>query len=342
MIRGFAAYRSRKTVTAVLALFGALLLIVILMRLTGSSTSDVAAIFHRLPLWSWAAVAVGHGLMVVLAATRWRLVIAATAPSQPKLKYGPAISSTALGTLAGQVLPIQLVTPVIRAWVAKREAIATSVALGTSALEQTFDIIALLAASAVGALLLSFAGPIPISLISMIVATLALLGVLSLALRWICRFLAAATHRLAGLISSLAGTLGVLTRGFHAAASLGDMTLFLVTALSAVRYVTVAALNIGILHLAFPETSLSALILAAPIALLLGAVPIFPAGLGVIEMTWSGALVLAGVEPAEALAGALALRVVSTLGYLAIVPILLVPMVRQLLPVRDKGEPTSE
>ena len=342
MSRAVSGYRSRKFVTAVLALVGALLLIVILMRLTGSDTGDIAVILHRLPLWSWVAVAIGHGLMVVLAATRWRLVIAATAPSQPKLKYGPAISSTALGTLAGQVLPIQLVTPVIRAWVAKREAIASSVALGTSALEQTFDIIALLAASAVGALLLSFAGPVPISLLSMIVATLALLAVLSLALRWICRFLAWATQLLAGLISALSGALGVLTRGFHAAASLGDMTLFLVTALSAIRYITVAALNIGILHLAFPETSISALILAAPVALLLGAIPIFPAGLGVIEMTWSGALVLAGVEPAEALSGALALRVVSTLGYLAIVPILLAPLVELLAPVDDKGEPTSE
>ena len=51
--------------------------------------------------------------------------------------------------------------------------------------------------------------------------------------------------------------------------------------------------------------------------------PFFPGGWGAVELTWAGVLVSHGLDAAGAAEAAIALRVVSTAAFLAMVPALL-------------------
>lgn len=106
--------------------------------------------------------------------------------------------------------------------------------------------------------------------------------------------------------------------------------MFQLTGLSLLRYLLLAGLNVVVLVQLAPQADPLVLLAAFPLVQLLTALPVVPAGLGLVEMTWSGVLLTQGLGPAEVAGAALALRLVTTAGFLAVVPVLLAPMLAGL------------
>ncbi|NJM84289.1 MAG: hypothetical protein HC844_19205 [Tabrizicola sp.] len=114
-----------------------------------------------------------------------------------------------------------------------------------------------------------------------------------------------------------------LAAGFAAAARLSRGVLLRITGLSFLRYVLLASLNVLVLSALVSGVDSLALLLAFPLVLFVMSLPVFPGGLGVVELTWAGVLVAQGVSPATAAEAALALRIVSTFGFFLAAPWLL-------------------
>ncbi|MCX7289404.1 MAG: lysylphosphatidylglycerol synthase transmembrane domain-containing protein, partial [Rhodobacterales bacterium] len=255
-------------------------LLVALVWLSGLSVAGLWQAIRAVPAWACLPIALGQAVIIVLGALKWRLVIANTEGASLTLR--DAVASTTLGTLAGQVLPIQVVTPLARAWVAGKAGITPGRAIGTSLLEQSFEIL-VLACMALAALVAStgdLAWPVAV-LICGATAALATLLV-GPTLDSFARFFSAVAERLRGHLQLV---LARLSEGFTAAARLPQRVLLLITGLSFLRYALLASLNVLILAALVPGADKAALFLAFPIVLLVMSLPVFPGGLGVVELT---------------------------------------------------------
>ncbi|WP_238368512.1 lysylphosphatidylglycerol synthase transmembrane domain-containing protein [Mesobacterium pallidum] len=287
-------------------------LLAVLVLGSGLTLSGLWAALGRVPLWVYLPVALVQAVIIALAAKKWVLILGAGGGQSLPLR--DATSATTLGALAGQVLPIQLVTPALRAWVARRHGIAPTRAVGTSLLEQVFEVIVLAAMGASG-LLARLAGfDIVATGIFALLIALVLTGVVRPGLTlgaW-------AVARLA----PMAGAFATLAQGFDKAREMPGRLLVTLTSLSLARYLMMAAMNVGLLMVLAPQADPVLLVAAYPLVLLVMTLPIFPGGLGVVELTWSGVLIAQGSGVAEATEAALALRIVQTAGFLAIAPLL--------------------
>lgn len=307
------------TVALSLALAVALLAVVVLA--TGMSLAELWASVRRVSLWQFLAVALLQGTIVWLAALKWILILRANGGQG--LPLTSALGATAIGTLAGQVIPIQLATPALRAWIAKAHGISATRAVGTSLLEQVFEII-VLGAMAMAGVLTHVAG-----------LSLAQGGGLALAIAAGMTVFVGPGLRLAHAVARVfsrqfGGLFAGLAEGFERAGRLPHRLMFQLTGLSLLRYVLLAGLNVVLLVRLAPQADPLVLLAAVPLVQLLTALPIVPAGLGLVEMTWSGLLMTQGLSPAEVAGTALALRLVSTAGFLLGVPVLIAPMLTGL------------
>ena len=284
---------------------------------TGLTPSDLWAAIGRVPTWFFLPLALVQGLIVVLAARKWCLIL--SAHNGQSLPLGEGVAATAIGTLAGQALPIQLVTPVIRAWIARAHGISASRAIGTSILEQVFEII-VLGAMALAGVIAHFAG---LSLILSVAFALAIAVIMTVFVAPGLRLAHSVAHAFA---LRFGGPFSTLADGFERAGRLPHRLLFQLTGLSILRYVLLAGLNVMILTQLAPQADPLVLLAAFPLVQLLTALPIVPAGLGIVEMTWSALLLTQGLSPTEVAGAALALRLISTFGFLLIAPFLIAPM----------------
>jgi uncharacterized membrane protein YbhN (UPF0104 family) len=251
--------------------------------------------------------------LIVLAARKWHLLLLATSDGPVTLGLRHATSATTLGTLAGQVLPLQLVTPAVRAWMARRHGIPVSRAVGTSVFEQLFEVIVLLAMTAAG-LAASVVGPAPgLMLAGAVLLTLTVLIAPALALGAVAIGAADRLHW---------PVLHRLGQGLRQAQALPRSLLAQLMALSVLRYGLLVWLNVQILGWLVPGAPLLPLALAFPLVQAVTALPIVAGGLGLTEATWVGLLMASGLPGPEAAGAALALRVVSTAGFLLAAPVL--------------------
>jgi uncharacterized protein (TIRG00374 family) len=288
---------------------------------SGLTAAGLWQSIRAVPIWVYLPIAACQMTVVALAAVKWRLVIANTCGAS--LTLMDATAATALGTLAGQVLPIQLVTPLARALVASRVGIAPGRAVGTSLLEQSFEIL-VLSCMALAALIAT-AGTIalPPAIAISAAAAVALTLLVGSALGVSAQLLGVASAKLSGRVQDF---FSKLAQGFASAADLPRLLLLQITGLSFIRYALLASLNILILGELLPNINSLALFLAFPLVLLVMSLPVFPGGLGVVELTWAGVLVAQGETPATAAEAALALRIVSTFGFFLAVPLFLTPL----------------
>ena len=279
----------------------------------GVSGRDLAAAIRGFPPLAHVAIAATQAALIIFAARKWHLLLLATSDGPQSLGLRQAASATTLGTLAGQVLPLQLVTPAVRAWMARRHGIPVSRAVGTSVFEQLFEVITLLAMAAAG-LAASVIGPAPgLMLAGAVLVTLTVLiaPVLGLGAAAI-----GAADRLDWLV------LHRLGQGLRQAQALPRALLAHLMALSVLRYGLLVWLNVQILAWLVPGAPLLPLALAFPLVQAVTALPIVAGGLGITEATWVGLLMASGLPGPEAVGAALALRVVSTAGFLMVAPAL--------------------
>jgi uncharacterized membrane protein YbhN (UPF0104 family) len=285
---------------------------------SGLSASGLWHLIGLIPAWAYLLIAATQAALILLAALKWRLVIINTEGANLSLR--DAAAATTLGTLAGQVLPIQLVTPLARAWVASKAGIAPGRAIGTSLLEQSFELL-VLACMSLAALIATLGGaPLPVALaVSLAIATAATLFV-GPALAGFARLFAISATRFRGRMGQAFTS---LASGFGAAGCLPRKVLLLITGLGFLRYALLASLNILLIGVLVPGVDIVALLVAFPVVILVMSLPIFPGGLGVVELTWAGALIAQGASPATAAEAALALRILSTFGFFLAAPFLL-------------------
>lgn len=297
---------------AALALPVAVVLVGLLVAFSGMTLAGLSATIALVPFWVWPLIAVAQALMVVLAGWKWQMLLRDLSGGSDRIGLATATGATTLGTLAGQMLPIQIVTPAARAMIARREGVAPTRALGSSVLEQMFDLLALAVfVSAITMPWLIGAG----AAAGMAIATLAALLATVLvrpALRTCARLLS-----LLGLAEGLAG-------GMRRAALLPLTSLMAPMAISILRLALVAAINVGILLVIVPGVDAGALLMMVPATQCVSAMPVVPAGLGLVEAGWTGVLVVQGIPAADAAAASLSLRIISTVPFLVVAPLLLV------------------
>jgi uncharacterized membrane protein YbhN (UPF0104 family) len=215
------------------------------------------------------------------------------------------VEATTVGSLLGQVLPLQISVPLGR-WLTLRGDSAGWV-VRSSIYEQIFDLVALLAAGTAGMAALVLAPDLERGLAIAVFVALACLAGLRIGFRFgarVFRWLEVKFGR------SFAGPLAeVLDRA--AAAPAGTLALLLGWSFARLAAVTLRAVVIAFAFV--PGVSPFAVAAAYPAAGLATALPIAPAGLGLAEWSWTGLLVMLGAPLADAAVAALAFRVMNTI-----------------------------
>ncbi|MEI4487769.1 lysylphosphatidylglycerol synthase transmembrane domain-containing protein [Frigidibacter sp. MR17.14] len=276
---------------------------------SGMDGATLLATLSRLPPWAYAPITLLQVTMVCLAAWKWRRMLRDLSGGAYRLPLRSAVAATTLGTLAGQAMPIQIVTPAVRTVWARRSAIPVGPALASSLFEQVFDLLAL-AGLVLTLLLTAGTGAAPAGIAALAIAV-------SLTLTILIRPLL----RLAGQMAH--PVLPGLSQGMTKAASMPLGGLSAQMAISLLRIAIISVLTVGVLTLLAPGVDPRPLILALPLLQLASAFPLVPAGLGLVEAGWSGLLVAQGIDPGAAVATAVALRIVTTGPFLVVAPLMI-------------------
>ncbi|WP_413719775.1 lysylphosphatidylglycerol synthase transmembrane domain-containing protein [Silicimonas sp. MF1-12-2] len=263
-------------------------------------------------------LALFQGLIITLAAMKWRIVIAQTSSAEKNVPLGPAISATATGVLIGQVISIQVGVPVARIWVAKKFGLNAKAATGSSLYEQALDLLTLVFA-ALASILATFLNA-SILLLSLLACLLMPVAVLTLPI------ISAPCTALLNRFDPppyLDGVRRIVVESLSAIARQDTGALMWLAALSLVRYILITIVNVWIVVSLLPEVDWLTLTSSIPLILLAMSLPFLPAGLGLTEITLGGILVLQGVDPARAVEVALAARVVLISGFILSYPFLI-------------------
>lgn len=287
---------------------------------SGASFGDFVALCARIPLWAYGVIAFAQATIVILAAVRWKVLLNVMSPQSETLSLRNATVATTSATIAGQILPIQLCTPIIRAWFASQFDIPVLRSLGTSALEQIFQLLVLVSAAALSFLFLVPTVGWVFDAIAAILILASMIVFVRIVIQLALKLLASIADQRGSLLYQAIASLRL---GFEKTAQLSDLTLISLTALSILGYALLAALNVVLLSV-IAGVDVLPLLIAYPLVLFLMSLPVFPGGLGVVEVTWAGVLTREGLPFDQAVEAALALRVVSTLGFFLVVPFLLV------------------
>ncbi len=295
-------------------------IIVTLFSVSGLTIAGLVATIISVPLWIYVVLAILQAAILLLASVKWRIVLGQFPIGGRVLPLRDALAGTTLGTLAGQVLPIQLVTPFARAWVAQPHQISTTRAVGTSVFEQVFEVVVLLTMGLVSVLVLvAKLGPV-LSGLSALIVGLVVVTLIAPVFHILRKF----SLWFSGYLPTMAAkSFSSVEKALQQASAFPKRVLFQLTMLSFLRYLGMVTLNVWIISVLAPGSDILLLVLAYPTVLLVMSMPFIPGGLGIVEVTWAGVLVAQGIEPADAVVVALSLRVVSTIAFLAVAPLLL-------------------
>lgn len=291
-------------------------IVLVVFSVSGASLGGISKFLQSVSLLTFFAVGLALALTVILAAWKWKIVID-DALDDRTLPFGQATSATATGALLGQVVSIQVGVPIVRAWTARRNGISVHAAVGTSLFEQMIELVTLGFAAIASVVLILTSGNIWIAV--------AALGVLcfcgTFAIRPILIAGAAVLNWLR--LPEFATTFkDRLTNGLKQISKQKSSALGLLMGISLLRYIVIAAVNVGIMIAITPTIDPLLLIVAHPLILLAVSLPFLPAGLGAAELSWVGVLVLQGIDPAQATEIAITHRVVGLTSYIGVYPFL--------------------
>ncbi|EEE35636.1 conserved hypothetical protein [Rhodobacteraceae bacterium KLH11] len=289
-------------------------LLIVLLDLTGATLAGITHVLRGISWPVYVLIMAAQSLIVLIAAMKWRIVLSETLGNQT-IPLGAATSATATGALFGQVISIQVSVPIVRAWVARRYGISAHAAAGTSLFEQSLELLTLGLAALAGLTLVAFGTVAAIGIMLMLLV----IGVplMKPALR-----LMAKVVRQAGKWIKAGSAFTVLSDGLNHAANQSPAVLHKLMGLSLIRYVLIAALNVGVVWMLLPKLDPLPLFVSFPLILLVISLPFLPAGLGIAEVTWASALFVQGIDAATAAETAVSLRIVSIGGFLLAYPFL--------------------
>jgi uncharacterized membrane protein YbhN (UPF0104 family) len=307
----------RSLVTTIASGVLALVLLIALIRIARVDLAQVLRLLADVRLLPFAALLILTSLHILLAGEKWRLVQRRIAPGA-ELSRRLCFCFTAVGTAAGQILPMQVATALTRS-LGSHLTTGSGAVRGalTTVFEQMFDIVVVAlcglasiyclwrgdtgwwAAAAGAALAVGFmlAGPA--------------LGAAAAGTRWLAAAHMLVGDRLGGSIERFARTLAqsglfdeALTRRLFVLSVLRFIVLWLMT----VATMQAVALNVSSVQIAA----------ALPLVVLATALAVTPGGIGVNEWTFAAALTAFGVDFETATQCALINRVLVAIASLTI------------------------
>ena len=277
-----------------------------LLASLGLTLTDVWYSLRATPLWVWVSVAALTLINKTVGTLKWQCAAKYLARPVEGLAFWRLVELTNLGALFGQFIPVQLSTLLVRWFALGREARATGQVVGATFFEQSFDLILVLAGTlvAMSAILLALS---PIQALGVFVAVV---GATLLMLRPVLG-LVARLFRAGQAVSALRRTFESAEAGFLRAADAPASVICSLVGYSTLRVVIVGLRAVVVMAAFVPEIASWQVFIATPAVSLLTALPTTPAGLGVVEWSWSAILVLSGATAAAGAIAALSLRLVT-------------------------------
>lgn len=285
-----------------------LVLLVALFPVFDTTPADVTRGLMAAP-WSMYGTVLALTVINQLAgAERWRLAAAHLSDGAARHSRGHAFETTALGAFLGQVVPIQLSTAMVRGMLGAKTQGGARTAVGATVHEQAYDLVVLLPAAVAGAIALLGDWSIAASAALMLAAVACAIAVapqLFGAARAVAVFVRDRSH------GRLARVLDVANTALFGASGVPRNASVVLGLLSVVRAVCMAGRVVVIAAVLAPDADPVGVALGYPTVGIIGAMPLTPAGLGLVEWSWSGLLVHAGALPSAAATAAISMRLVN-------------------------------
>jgi uncharacterized membrane protein YbhN (UPF0104 family) len=292
--------------SAALAIF----LVVLLFRVHNITLGDIGDALATTPPWLLAAVfALTFGNQLAGVA-RWRAATTWLSPATPRMNFAAMLEATTWGAFLGQLIPPQFSMAFARWAVARNGA-----AVGVTLYEGLFDFVILgsgaLAALAVFTLGLGASASLALFLFAI------LLGCLSV--RWVMKIGHVFTARLAATQMPGAGLAARVSAPLERASRAPAGILATLSVWSFARMALLALRTVVIARAFLPGAHWTTVMIGYPVVGLAVSVPFLPGGLGLVEWSWTGLLVLAGAGASAAALAALVFRIINFLAICGVV-----------------------
>ncbi len=314
--------RAGKVLRVVTLTLAALALLYVLASRAHLTPAAIARPLAHLAWWSYPAIVALLTVNLALATVKWLLVMRTLdADDTAHPRFADALLATTFGALLGQVMPFQVGVALSRS-MAGRLGVGRSAGanFGTTVYEQAFDAVA--------------TGAAAVAAVPGIFLHLRLWGWMALAVSW-GLLVVGGSLLLPLLLGVVAGLLrrlppGRRIQGFavrlgeavRRAAAFRPRMLAWLALLSMLRYAAGLALILALLAALGLFRYAAAVSLAFPFLQVVAFLPITPGNLGVMEWSWSAALVSGGATLGAGATFALAVRVVAIVALIVIVALM--------------------
>ena len=297
---------NRKSAILTIWFISGLFLILLLLWTMDVSFSQLITSLSVVPWWTYLIVGFLTAGNQVVGALKWRTARGWLAPRSKKPSMVDMVESTSVGSFFGQLVPPQISTAIARWVIAEPDERRDGAVLGSTLFEQLFDLPVLLAAGLAGMTAIALGLGAGMSLAVLCATLIASVGLLR--------------HVLGGLriaITAITGTLALqrtqdsFRDGFLRAEAAPASVTFKLSLLSVIRLLIVGSRAVIVTMIFAPAAAPMVIVAGYPIIGLVTALPITPAGLGVVEWTWSGILIQAGATAESAVIAALGLRLIN-------------------------------
>ena len=287
----------------------------------GVSLREFRDVLAQVPLWLYAVLALTNGATILAGSIKWQLALRGLFGSALKVRLVPAVLSTSVGVLFGQVMPIQIATTAARAVAGKRHDLPASSSIGSTAYEQLIELLVLIGMALVAIPCLLFQAHWTVLLASTPLLVAMPVVMLRFATRWLDGTLMAIA-RIAP--RSLLRPIEVVHAAVKTCRTVDAGIVLKLAVLSVLRYAIMIAGAVLTIRTLVPTLDVTDAVIAFPIVQLVSVLPVTPAGLGTAEMTWTGLLTAAGLLAKQAAVVAFAVRLINLLGFLLFFALLLI------------------
>jgi hypothetical protein len=291
-------------------------LIYALFRTFGATGADFMEALSHSPWQLYAAVTIILILNNLVGALKWRAAIRWLDPAAAMPPMIASFEASIFGSLFGLLLLPQVTSAAARWLVLKRNGGRGSLAVSTTFYEQVCDMFMLTTAGIAGLVILLFAvGPMIGGLLVVAAFSIALIAMGPIFAVGAALFAGIRRFVPPGRIAGGFGTFAEVLRRLAAAPWRASLTMI---SYSALRLVLQTAHGVAVAVVFAPFASSLMVAAGIPPALLVGAIPLSPGGLGIAEWTWSGMLLVAGATPATAAITSLASRIMYVVPLVAV------------------------
>ena len=305
----------------------AILLVALLFHLLRITPADVGRMVKTTPAWLLLVVSALTLSNLIAGVARWEAAKAWLSPNSPPVPFWALVEATTWGALLGQIVPPQLSMSAAR-WAAVRN----SSVVGITLYEGLFDLLVLGSGALAGAAILELhmggTASLGIFALASLVGCLSIRRAMTVG-NFLCGHYAATGT--AG--AALAGRLAV---AFERASDAPAATLAVLSGWSFLRLVILSVRAFLIASAFLPHFDGVTILIGYPLVGLIKGLPLFPAGLGISEWTWTGLLVLAGAAAPAAALTAVTIRLVGFAGLVTIMLVLLPIRLLRFLPIAQR------